>query len=151
MVISLPIQKNIKDRELTSFVEWLVFQKDSKKAVMITEKWQNHLQILLSLISCAVLPLYFGEINHLVCENVQVVQGLPILIFLIKFFIFCVKISLLRTPFMIHVFYIFKIIYSNLIEKDICIFIEKKKKLNLLSTEKQPIYWSIWCVILLFS
>lgn len=66
--------------------------------MIMAEKWQKHLWLFFALNICAVLPLYFGGIDHLASENTQGVQVLPTLIFLTKSsFVF---VYVLKYPFL---------------------------------------------------
>ena len=89
---------------------------------------KNQSCVLFALTICEVLPLF--RQNQSACENTQGVQGLPFLIFLIKYFAcycLCVKIPLLTTLLTFNTFYSFKIIRCNsAFRKHICIFMEEK-------------------------
>lgn len=99
--------------------------------MIMAEKWQKHFWLFFALNICAVLPLYFGGIDHLACESTQGVQVLPILIFLTKSlicFCLCVKISLLTSLITFNIFYIIQIIHcDSILGKDIWVSIEEKK------------------------
>lgn len=79
MRVSLTFQISINDREgIHSLSEGFLFQKDSMKAMMMADMWQKQLCTFFALNICAVLWLYFGEINHLACESTQGEQRSPI-------------------------------------------------------------------------